>query len=124
MRQTLQQVLNIPREEGVQLELPGKQKPQCTLKGRVCTPTDDEALLVSESLMKGLLGGIWRPPESLFCGWPSQQLETAWQLRYGNESEDADSSVCWIEVETVLSTADVGEVSLCTFRFRIWESAI
>ena len=62
------------------------------------------------------------PSQSLLCGWLMQQLETAWQKRYGTDTEDEDSSVCWIEVETVLTTADVGEVSLCTFIFVVWKS--
>lgn len=68
----------------VQLELPGKQKPQCTIKGRICTPSDD-------------LGKL--------------KLETAWQRRYGKDMviEEAQHPLCWIEVEKVLSSQDVGE---------------
>lgn len=91
------QVLHMGAVDGrcslhVQMVLPGGQKRQCMLKGRLCSAGDDLARL---------------------------RLETAWQRRYGKmdvlleEDDDVQHPLCWVEVEEAFSGLDIGEAVAC-----------
>lgn len=68
----------------VQVELPGKQKPHCTLQGRVFTPSDSISSL---------------------------SLQTAWKRRFGESAPvtDEEFSIYWMEIDRALVAADVDE---------------
>lgn len=70
-----------------QVELPGQQKPQCTIKGRLSRQEPDGGELPAD-------------------------LEKAWAKRFGAEGAAAAAAarqLCWLEVDEVLGTRDVGE---------------
>eukprot|EP00897_Mesotaenium_endlicherianum_P001221 jgi/Mesen1/1126/ME000123S00294 len=74
----------------VQLELPGQQRPHCTLKGRVVKAADYDS---------------------------HEKLATVWERRFGADGAVAaaaaalgeDDGLCWMEVTHVFTTLDVGE---------------
>lgn len=66
----------------VQFELPGKQKPQCTLKGRLVRAADEES---------------------------NAKLGVAWQRRFESGDDLKTEPLWWIEVEEVLVIQDLEE---------------